>query len=119
MALFSRPFSAILAAAGILAACQTTQTDVPAVLVSNDAEALTKVKTVLADALGQASLELGPAEDSSVLSVLPPKPGPLETHSTAMPTYFDLILRGDACYAVERESGTAYLLDGVACTPLG
>ena len=105
---------------GAVCACQTVEADVTAALASDDAETLASVKSALAEALDRTFVELGPqsATDPSVLSVLPLSPGPLETHSTAMPDYFDLMLRDGACYAIERKTGTAHLLEGVVCRPL-
>lgn len=110
-------FAALLAMGA--GACQSTFAETPAVLVSADAETIGRLKAALAVEMGDASIELGPGDltQTSIVSVLPPPPGPREGNSPAMPTRFDLVLRGDACFARRRDSGADVALPGVACRP--
>ncbi len=97
-----------------------TEAKVPAVLISSDDQTLADLKSVLAEAMETASVELGPSDltQGSVISVLPPRLGPLEGHSMAKPTQFDLMKNGSKCYAVRRDTGEAYPLSGVTCRAL-
>ncbi|WP_375206448.1 hypothetical protein [Hyphococcus sp.] len=106
----------ILAAAALSGGCQTVSTKTPAVLTQDDAQTLDQVKSVLAAALGRASIDLGPGDltESSVISVLPPPLASREDRSLARPVIFDIMMSGKACYAVRRDTGDAYEL-GVPC----
>lgn len=98
-----------------LAACQSVPK--PAVLTDTSPETVAAVTQALADAVGRAQVELGPvdfATDTSV-SVLPPRPGPLEGNSTAVPEVFDIRLMDGDCYVQDRASGELYPLTGVTC----
>ncbi|PQA89329.1 hypothetical protein [Hyphococcus luteus] len=112
------PF-ALIGALLFAAACQTSPASEAAVLESADTQTMTKVKSVLAGAMNVASVDLGAGDptESPVISVLPPRPSPYEDRSPAMPVLFDLVVKGNVCYAVRRETGEAYELDGVACRP--
>ncbi len=101
----------------LTAACETAPAPEAAVLKKTDAETMAKVMTVLAGALNVASVEFGGGDPSQapVISVLPPPLGPHEDRSPAMPVLFDLVLRKDGCYAVRRETGEAFWLEGVGC----
>ncbi len=115
---FARAVCSLLALTGLgTAACQTAGPPVPAMLESADDMTLARIKAVLAEAVGRADIRLGPEDLTSMssVSVLPPRPGPHETHSTAMPTVFDLVTNGKTCMLVRRESGKSYRLDDVAC----
>ena len=114
---------ALAAALGLaLAACQSGAgaAETAAVLVRADAATMAKVKTVLAEAMGRASVELGAGDltTSSTIVVLPRRPSSYEGASPATPTLFDIQLRGGRCYAVRRVTGEAYALTGVACRAL-
>ncbi len=101
-----------------LTACQTLAGSVtPASVDLGDPVTRTAVTAALAAAVGRARIELGPVNDAetSVVSVLPPKPGPYETNSTARPASFDIQRRDGHCVAVPRDSGVAYDLPGVTC----
>lgn len=110
---------ALIGALLFAAACQTSPASEAAVLESADTQTMTKVKSVLAGAMSVANVELGAGDptEAPVISVLPPRPSPYEDRSPAMPTLFDLVLKGDICYAVRRETSETYELDGVACRP--
>ncbi len=98
----------------LLSACQTLAHDGSARLDMGDPATRSAVAAVLADAVGRAQVELGPS-DGAVITVLPPKPGPYETNSPAMPIRFDIETRGETCVAVRHDTGRAYPLPGVTC----
>jgi hypothetical protein len=108
----------MLAASAAPASCQSASPRTPAVLVSADEETMTRLRSVLADAMQTAEIELGPEDptQSSVISVLPARLGPLEGRSPSIPTQFDLVLEGGQCFAVRR-GGAAHALTGIACRP--
>lgn len=115
----SRLRNMLALAGGLIAAtsCATGGAQTPAVLSSSDAAAMAALKSALATAMNAPSVELGPGDpaQNSTVSVLPPRPGPYEGRSTAMPTLFDIVMRGDACFVVRRDSGEAFPLAGVSC----
>jgi hypothetical protein len=88
----------------------------PAEVDLADPEVSASLKVTLGAAVGRAKVELGPqgAGWSSVVTVLPPAPGPYETHSTVMPDPFDIIVSENRCTAIRRSTGDAYELK-VAC----
>lgn len=110
----------IIASAALAGACQSISAGTPAALASADAETVAQVKTVLAQAMGRARIEIG-TEDlttTSVISVLPPPLSAHEDRSPATPTHFDLVVKNGVCYAVKRDSGEAHELQNIACRPL-
>lgn len=114
----SKPFRPIaFVAAFLAAACQTSLASQSAVLQSGDAETMVKVKGALAGAMGRADIEFGASDptETPVISVLPRQPSAYEDRNPATPTLFDLILNEGVCYAVRRNTGETYVLDGVAC----
>ena len=119
--MMNRPclFSAALASLLLVCACQTASSRVPATLENTDESTLSRVKAILADAVGRAQIHLGPEDlsTSTTLSVLPPAPGPQETHSTALPSVFDLVTNGEDCFLVSRNSQESYRLKGIGCRP--
>lgn len=101
---------------GALAGCQSLAATGPATVSVDDGQGVSALKTVLAKALNRASVEIGPMEaNSASVSVLPPPLGPHETHSVALPVVFDIVLKGETCFAVRRDTGVAYELSGVKC----
>src|SRR5262245_48532890 len=98
-----------------LGACQSMA--VPAVLTKADPPAMERLKAAPANALGRAPIELGPGDptQTSLISVLPPPPGPQEDRSLALPTNFRLELEKGACVAVREDNAARYPLDGVEC----
>ncbi len=104
-----------------LLGCQSNQPRTPATLERADPETLARVEAVLAQAMGDASIELGPADlaATTTISVLPPRLTPYEDRSLARPTQFDIMLEGARCLLVRRDTGEEYDLDGVACRPAG
>ncbi len=110
----------LLTGAATVIACQSHSAPSPAVLVDADDDAMTVLNATLADAMGRANVELGPGDlaANSEITVLPPPVGPGEDRSLATPTYFDLMLVGDRCVVVHRDTAARYALDGVSCRPL-
>lgn len=72
---------------------------------------------VLASAVGRANVELGPGDltRQPMVSVLPPRPGPMEGNSTAMPALFDIVLLDGDCYARAHSDGVLHVLPGLTC----
>lgn len=108
---------AAVAGALMLGACQTRM--IPAALDPANADNIEKARAAMAEAMGQGRLELGPVDPDAPteIYVLPPPLGPLETHSVALPERFEVMMQGEACFAVAPETGTAHRLEGVACRP--
>ena len=104
----------------LISSCQTAPSSKPAVLEIADAETLERLEQRLADALGKASVRLGAGDftETSAIPVLPPRPGDYETRSPATPIIFDLVIDGDACFAIRRDSGDRVALPDLSCTPL-
>lgn len=100
-----------------LTACQTVAGTASATVDLSDPATRAAVTSALASAVGRARVELGPTNSpqTSSISVLPPRPGPYETNSTARPIHFDLIWHDGHCVAVRRDTGTPYDLPGVRC----
>lgn len=107
-------FAVSMLAAG---ACQSHDGETRAVLASADAETMAAVRSVLAEAVGRATVELGPGDPTTTptISVLPPPLSPREDRSTAAPTQFDIVLKGGTCFVVRRDTDDEYELDGVLC----
>lgn len=102
-----------------LAACQHAQSASPAVLQDTEVSTLDALRSALGEAIGQTAVELG-AGDPTVtpsVAILPPKPSTFETQSPAMPTMFDLYVRGDNCFAIRRGDDAEIALIGVRCRP--
>lgn len=115
----TRAAALALFAAGLPGACQMSEDPIPAVLADDDEATLTALKSVLSDAVGRAGIRLGAGDPTAVstVSVLPRRPVAPNDRSPAMPELFDLVLRGDTCYAVHRETGAAHELQGISCVP--
>ncbi len=114
---FQRVGILILIGALMTSACQSYQTRTYAVLVTADSQTMAAVKSVLARAMNTASVDIGPGDltKTSVISVLPPRPGLHEDRSTVMPTLFDIIIKGSTCFVVRRDTGDEHVLSGIAC----
>ncbi len=113
-----RSLAGAVVLASSLGACQTLAGSPSSASVDlGDPATRAAVTSALAAAVGRARIELGPVNDAetSVVSVLPPRPGPYETNSTALPVRFDIETRDGACVAVRRDTGAAYDLPGVKC----
>ncbi|MBY9067859.1 hypothetical protein K1X12_13190 [Hyphomonas sp. WL0036] len=107
----------MMSAMSVLGACQGTLR--PAVLADKSPETMAEVTGVLAKAVNRAQIQLGASDPTvqSMISVLPPPPGPHESNSPAMPIVFDIVLMGEDCYVRSREGGEMYALSGIACAP--
>jgi hypothetical protein len=111
------PAAAVIAAM-LAGACQSAAAARPAVLTRADPATMAQLKAQLAAAMGRAQVELGPGDptQSSTLSVLPPRPGPLEDRSLAKPTIFRLEIEGQTCTLVREDTGARTPLTGVDCS---
>lgn len=113
-------FVALGAAAG-LSACKTPE--VPelraALFVDASPATLQTLDRVLFEATREGPAKRGPGDPTrdSVVTVLPPSPGPREGNSPAMPRYFDIVTDGSICYLRDRKNGETHALPGVACRP--
>jgi len=113
---------ALVASTCLLANCQSAlPVPEPGLLVEADDEALARLKSAAALAMGKGRVEFGAVdlENSSQIPVLPPRPGPFEGQSPALPTYFDLAVQNGACLIIKRASGEAFKVEGVSCKPVG
>ena len=112
--------AAIAAVVG-LSGCRTPKVPEsrPALLVDASPAALQTLDRVLFEATRQGPAKRGPGDPTreSVVTVLPPPPGPYEGNSPAMPRYFDIVTDGSACYLRDRKTGEDHRLPGVACRP--
>ena len=108
---------ALVLVATLVGACQSSSAAAPAVLVDAEAAAMEQVKASVAKAIGRAQVELGPGDltQSSVVSVLPPAPGPLEGRSLAKPMIFRLEIEGGHCSLVREETNVRVTLGGLIC----
>jgi hypothetical protein len=108
--------AAILLAAVFAGCCQSVPAS-PAVLTQADEAAMGRIKAALAKEMGRSDIQLGPGDptQTSVLSVLPLPPGPLEDRSLAKPTIFRLEIEGKTCVLVREDTGARIPLDGVDC----
>lgn len=100
-----------------LSACQTVAGSRSATVDLGDPATHAAVEAALARAVGRARVELGPSrsDNSSTVTVLPPPPGPYETHAMALPVTFDIVSEDGRCKAVRRDTKEAYELPGVDC----
>lgn len=102
-----------------LPACQTHADMTPATLTTDDAASIASLKTVLAEAVGRANIQIAETDLTTAthVSVLPPPPGEFETHSVAMPVTFDIVLEQGVCTLVRRDTGEHHAAPGLACRP--
>ena len=101
------------------AACQTTA-QIPvraAVLLDDSQQAIVAIQSTLEPVLQQGRVNLGPSDltRDSVITVLPPPPGPYEGNSPAMPRHFELVTDGKPCFLRERGERALHSLAGVNC----
>ena len=111
-----RVVSALLGALA-LTACQHTQTVTPAVLADAETSTMDALRASLASAMGRAEIEFGAGDPTMTpsVAVLPPKPSSFETQSPAMPTLFELYMRGETCFAIRQGDDIEIALPGVPC----
>ncbi len=104
----------------LVGGCQHNVDVVPAVLADDSDETMAMVKSHLASAMGVGRVRLGVGDPTQTpaLTVLPPPLGPHETRSPATPTQFDLLVRGDTCYAMREGAAEMIELSGVSCRAL-
>ncbi|ADU14345.1 hypothetical protein [Asticcacaulis excentricus] len=111
----------LLCALGLVG-CQTMAAGkaVPASVDLSDPQTVSRLKSALAPVIGRAHIEFGPsaASQPTMLSVLPPPLGPLETHSTALPAIFDVVIKDGKCLAVRHDTGAETELKDVTCRPV-
>ena len=102
-----------------LTGCQSAGHWTPAVLSNTDAQTLAELKTVLAEAVNRAEVELGPANllEATTFSILPPRLSNYEDRSTATPIQFDLVTKNTSCAVINRETGEIFPLSGIGCYP--
>lgn len=107
---------AVVVSALASGACQSSGA-VPAVLTHGDEASINRLKATLAKAMSQTQVQLGPGDptQTSVLSVLPLPPGPLEDRSLAKPTIFRIEIEGKTCSLVREDTGDRVNLEEVAC----
>ena len=110
----------VIAAIALLFGCQSHSEPQPAVLEAGDIESLARLKTSVAAAMAKSRVEFGPGDltTSPEIAALPPRTGPFETHSLALPTYFDLATQNGLCVIVKRETGEVFEAAKVICRPL-
>jgi hypothetical protein len=110
----------LLGALAASAACQSTATARPAVLVTADAQTMAQLKATLARALGRTDIDLGASNplQSPTITVLPPRPSPYEDRSRALPAVFRLELVGERCFVTAEATGERHVLEAVRCRPL-
>ncbi|MBB4658317.1 hypothetical protein [Parvularcula dongshanensis] len=90
----------------------------PALLTEEGVDA---ARTALSAALGRATITLGEpsATTAPVLVVLPPRPGPYEANSPALPLRFDVRSDAEGCRLVPEADGRRTLtLPKSACRPV-
>ena len=109
----------VLSLAASAGACQTTA-DValrPAVLLKPNEQTRTLLENVIAEVVGAGRVTLGPVDltRNSVISILPPAPGPFEGNSPAMPRYFELVTDGKECFLRERSKDELRALPDTTC----
>ncbi len=116
-----KPLVQAMLGAFLLAGCQMTKAEAPAVLITADTQTMTELKAVLAGAMKTASVEIGPGDvtQTSTISVLPPRLSPLEGRSTATPVQFDIIKKGRDCSVIRRDTGEVFSLGDIACRVAG
>ncbi len=105
-----------------LSACQTVAGSRSATVNLDDPATHAAVEAALARAVGRARVELGPPRSgtTSTVTVLPPPPGPHETHAMALPVTFDIVSEDGPeddrhCVAIRRDTKDAYDMPGVEC----
>ena len=110
-----------------LSSCQmngaaATQSAEPVIarLPDTSPETLDLLKDQLADALGTARIEFGAGDLSqdSIITVLPPPLGSLDTRSPSAPEAFDIRMDDKSCFLIRRKNNERIDLDGITCLPV-
>ena len=105
-------------AASLLVSCQSTSAvPQPAVLEKANNETVARLKTAIAAAMDKGRVDFGAVdlENAPQIPVLPPRAGPFEGQSLALPTYFDLAIEGGSCVVVRRSTGEAFSVPNISC----
>ncbi len=109
----------ILGLAASAGACQTLGGDSlrAAVLIEPNEQTRALLLKTIEDLSGSGRITLGPVDltRDSLISVLPPRPGPFEGNSPAMPRYFELVTDGKGCFLRERGKDEWRALPGTTC----
>ena len=110
----------VIIASMSLAGCQSATVNEPAVLERVDDESVARLKTTIAAAMGKERIDFGVLDLSicSEIPVLPPRPGPFEGSSPALPTYFDLVISSGQCLVIKRSTGEVFEAEGIRCKPI-
>jgi hypothetical protein len=119
MRLRSDKIALILGLAASAGACQTTggASLRTAILLEPDEQTRALLVKTIEDLVGSGRITLGPVDltRDSLISVLPPQPGPYEGNSPAMPRYFELITDGKNCFLRERGKDELRALPSTTC----
>ena len=109
----------VLSLAASAGACQSIAgaTLRAAVLLEPNDQTRMRLEKAIAEAIGSGRVTLGPVDltRDSLISVLPPPPGPYEGNSPAMPRYFELVTDGKECFLRERGKDELRALPGTTC----
>jgi len=111
--------TALCLASLAMAACMTAQ-PAPARLDEMTPASREALSRALAQAVGRASVQLGPLDltREPAISVLPPQPGPLEGASLAMPELFELVVMDARCYVRRNSDRKLFPVEGLTCRPI-
>lgn len=119
----------LLGSAMSLAGCHTVAGDGlrPAVLVADGPAARAEITRTLLAVTRDGRVSFGESDltRAPLIVVQPPPPAPFEGNSPAMPTYFELVTDGSACFLRRRADGSGptteprqlHRLEGVRCRP--
>lgn len=116
-----KTISGALSCSLALIGCQTTATEpeTPALLVHSERSAPKALKEAVKNALGGQDIVLGfdSLTDKSTLIVQSGSNDPRMMGDRTIPKvdYFDLMMAGQSCYVIHRETGKKYPLKGVNC----
>lgn len=116
MTRFIAVFFAVLSGTG----CQhASETDKLAVLADDSAETLAMVERELLHAIEKPgwSLDTTAISTSSIMTLRPPKPDPLNTRNPNVPLKLELKYREGACFAVRADTDEEIPLPDVRCKP--
>lgn len=118
----------ILTAGCFLSACESLPPESkaqPARLVKADDASLYIVKTAIETAMKRKNIVFGATnwDATSVISVLPvksfsPNGAPFNQQVFEVPTLFELMIRGENCYLMQKDADLIIPLSGVGCQPL-
>lgn len=115
-----------LIAAALLAACKTTATteSQPALLTRMDQTAQDVLTQAVSKAIGSKvtlapdSFMTKPSVTIEPASVNKRNGKIIDGRSLDMPSHIDLMMMGNACYVMNRETGVKFPVKGLSCKPL-